>query len=400
MIRWGKTKIVALVAVLLIAGTSLWWWQRVRTQRLAELRDAVIAAFAAGDWDEAARLSGDWTDAQPESGEAWVRHANALSMTGEHEQALAALERVPPTFERLTEVKETRLNLLLRDLHRPFECRSACERLLEDEPRNETALGLLIYIDAMLLDIPQLSENLRRALAASVETPDHYVYLMMLDNFALINGDAVTAQWLEEAPENVVLQAAHAVHTQDRLRLLQVKEASAENRAQLAAAIARVEELATDSPQDARLLRSRVLTALADGKVDVLRQLLTIASETSQAEAVCLRARAFVHLADGDTDAADSCIQQALQQHPLSFECRAMHSDILRRQGRRDAASALQTLAMTGTKIRETISAMTSVTDATPGLLRRIANYARECEDWETAAALERRLPLAGASGP
>ena len=147
-------------------------------------------------------------------------------------------------------------------------------------------------------------------------------------------------------------------------------------------------------------LRSRVLTALADGKVDVLRQLLTIASETSQAEAVCLRARAFVHLADGDTDAADSCIQQALQQHPLSFECRAMHSDILRRQGRRDAASALQTLAMTGTKIRETISAMTSVTDATPGLLRRIANYARECEDWETAAALERRLPLAGASGP
>jgi len=321
-------------------------------------------------------------------------------MTGDHERALVALESVPDSFARLTEVKETRLNLLLRDLHRPFDCRSACGQLLETDPQNATALGLLIYIDAMLLDVPRLSRDLRRALSASVETPDHYVYLMMLDDFAVINGDEVTGQWLQRDPDNTALLAANAVHTLDRLRLLQVKEASDANRARLAAAVARVDELAAAHPQDACLLRSRVLSALADGEVSLLRELLTAASEPSQQEAVCLRARAFVHLADGDTAAAFACLQQALEQHPLSFECRALLSDVQRRDGNRQQASTLQAIAITGTKIRETIAAMTSVTDANPALLRRIANYARECEDWETAGALERRLPLAGASGP
>jgi len=317
-------------------------------------------------------------------------------MTKDHERALAALDSVPPSFDRIIEVRETRLNLLLRDLHRPFACRTDCEALLQEEPKNETALHLLIYVDAMLLDLPALNQDLRRAIDASVETPDHYVYLMMLDNFALINGAEVTAQWLREAPDNPTLMAANAVHTLNELRLLQVKEASQANRSKLEQALQTVEQLA-NTIEEPCLLRSRVLTALTNGDIEAVRRLLTTAADTSLQEAVCLRARATLHVADEKLEAATACLEQALKRHPLSFETRSLQSDVLRRQGDRTAASSVQELAIMGTKIRETISAMNAVTDANPALLRRIANYARQCEDWEIAAALERRLPLADA---
>ncbi|MCR9197984.1 MAG: hypothetical protein NXI04_05040 [Planctomycetaceae bacterium] len=393
--RPGKTRLVAVV-LLLILITAGWWWRQQQTQRIAELKDGVIAAFAQADWERAVNLSTEWTAAEPDSGEAWIRHANALSMTGEHERALAALDSVPPSFDRIIEVRETRLNLLLRDLHRPFACRTACETLLQSEPKNETALHLLIYIDAMLLDLPALNQDLRRAIDASVETPDHYVYLMMLDNFALINGAEVTNEWLQEASDNTTLIAANAVHTLNELKLLQVKEASDANRRKLEQAQEHVEQLA-GTMQEPCLWRSRVLTALTDGDMDAVRRLLAAAPESSLQEAVCLRARAALHVAENDLTAAATCLKQALLRHPLSFEARALQSDVLRRQGDRAAASSAQELAIMGTKIRETISAMKAVTDANPALLRRVANYARQCEDWEIAAALERRLPLADA---
>lgn len=394
--RQGKTKLL-IVAALLATAVAGWLWRQQRQQQIDDLRDSVIASFAAGNWENAVELSAKWTAAEPQSGEAWMRYANALSVTGDHKGALAALESVPGSYEHIIDVQETRLNLLLRDLHRPFACRDACAELLQTEAKNETALHLLIYIDAMLLDLPALNRDLRRAVEASVETPDHYVYLMMLDNFALINGAEVTAKWQQQAPDDPTLAAAHAVHTLNELRLLQVKQASAANRSQLDQALQRVAALAEVTPEEASLLRSRVLTALTDGDIDAVRRLLALADQSLLQEAVCLRARAAVHLADGELEAAAACCDQALDRHPLSFESRSLLSDVLRQQGNRPAAADVQELAIVGTKIRETISGMQAVTDANPALLRRIANYARQCEDWDIAAALERRLPPADA---
>lgn len=389
-----KPKAGAAIVVCVASVAAVWTWQSWQESRRAELREKVIVAFASGDWQSAVASCQQWTAAAPDSGEAWTRYANALAMTQNYEDALDALGRVPKDFDGIVEVRETRLNLLIRDLKRPFECRTECEALLDDEPKNATALGLLVYIDAMLLDIPALRNSLRRAVRASVETPDHYVYLMMLDNFALINGADVTAEWLQQEPDNKTLAFANAAHRVSRRRLSIIKDASEANRTALQNAIDHRDQLAMEHPEADVLLRSILLSAMTEGEIDVLRKHLPLADESFHDETAYLRATAFVQLAEGNLNGAQKAIQHSLTRNPLSFDARALLSDVLRRSGDRQQATIVQSIAITGTKIRETISGMNSVTDANPALLRRIANYARECEDWEVAAALERRLPM------
>jgi len=62
--RPGKTRLIAVVLLLIII-TAGWWWRQQQTQRIAELKNSVIAAFAQADWEQAVDLSAQWTAAEP-----------------------------------------------------------------------------------------------------------------------------------------------------------------------------------------------------------------------------------------------------------------------------------------------------------------------------------------------
>lgn len=375
----------------LIAGIVV-LMRESRQQAELQRKAGLGAAFAARDWDTAENLAKEWIAAEPDNAEARIRLANVFAMQGDPSAAMGSLDEVPETYEEFHEVLELKMNLAIRELHSPGLCETYARQILKRRPRNAEAQRYLLNILTMQLRLNEILVHVFDSIRSQTDLPDCYVYLLMLDDFAVKDGHEVTEQWLVEGEAYSVNAVANLIHSLGFERLEYVKDSTPELSERIESLVAKRNSLLVEHDDDRVLLRSALADAVQDGDVAQAGLLLAKAFPDCADEPFFWYARAWAELNSGATEVAAESARKAIALNPLSWKSRSLLTDVYRQAGDVQAAEAEQKLASEGARLRGEIRKIEHVSAPGEVLLKSIAVYAQDCKAWDIANGLHRRL--------
>jgi tetratricopeptide (TPR) repeat protein len=383
-----RTLILALIAAV-VAG-----WLTTRAMHIQSQKDNLAqkcaAAFEAKHWQTLETASREWLKLESAPA-AWFWLGTALKGQARYLDADLAFQQVPANGIRGIDAAIEHMEIQFHVAERPLNALPLALRLLERDERLASPRRHLIYFYAMTLQRPQFLREFRQALQFRVDLPEHYVYLLALEDLAFRDAETVTAKWAQANPESQFLQTVHAVQLVRSARNEARQTPSPERRERYDrirdAFVAAHHE---DSPS-LMVLDTLLLLAVDRGDLAEVARLLELVPDEATDDPVFWKYRGWYAAHVDDAVQAEDSFRQALALHPLAWQTRHELANLLRRLGRADEAAKLHTIASQGTELIGESRRLPHAQKVSNDWLARLAKYAEDCGDYQVVNGIVRR---------
>lgn len=393
MIKPGKAKWLSAIVVVGMIAAAVVYRQLQLSETVDRFREICRKAEKSGNWTKVVETASQWANVDPGDPLPWFLLGEGRSHLNEHSEAANAYEKIPLDGPRGFDAAAALMKVNFQYLNKPLEAMSLADQLLEIDERFADARRTRIFFYAMTFQRSRLLEDISAAIELRSDQPDHYVYLVSLEELSFSDGDQITARWLDSAEENVDLQVAHAVHVARNTRALFLTSPSESLKAKQASALIAAKQLHNELPQSSPLLDVLLQAAIEEGDMNSAEDLLASVNAESIVDPVLwLWLGKYSRLA-GDMETAEQALRQAIKLHPLGWQSRNELALVCRATDRLPEAAELQKIAAVGVKLAEEIRRLPHVSEVSRGLLNQIAEYAIQCGDWEIANGIFRRYP-------
>ena len=389
--RWWRALALLGIAILLLLG---WAGHRVLVvYRIATFEAMCAAALAESRWNDLETLAVGWMRWQPDSAVPWLYASDAARGQGDLDRSIEYLHQLPDGDAFSSGALLRLSDLLFHDKGSPLEAAEVCRRILEHDPRNVEAHRRLIYIYGMTLQRTAMTVQARRAMDLNCDLPETYIYLLGTDWITFSGAYELNTRWLKNHPDEELYLVSQAIHfagmtsedeaAEPRDELLRSRRAAQEKL---------VSEAFQRFPQNLELLVYYLREASTNGDVQRVAELLAQAPPQALEDNRFWRYKGWLHAATGEYEAARAAYEQALRRNPFDWRSQYELADVLRRLRQQDQVDKWAKLAMEGRALWREVMELPDVQSAPISMMKRIAQYARDCGDTRFADCLEYRL--------
>lgn len=379
-------------ALSLIAAACWGAYSARRSQLLARLPVQCVTLGKQRNWIGLEAVARDWLAQAPAPG-AWYWLGIALKEQRRFPEAADAFGAVPVNGPRGIDAAIERMELQFHVFEQPLKAMQLAERLLKDDPRLASPRRHRIYFYAMTLQRSQLLQEVSLAIKYGVDVPEHYVYLVWLEDLSFSDADVVTGKWAAANPDSELLQHVWLARRLRAARARTLTSAPTREDTQ------RYQELRAEiAPQlrgldaDPAALDMLLLLCVDDSDVEEAGKLLGRVPDSAVEDPIFWKYRGWYAASIGDLQQADDACRRSLELYPLGWQARNVYANVLRLSGETEAAGRQQKIAADGSDLVLAIRRLPHPRDVTPEQLRRMAQYATDCGAWEIANGLQRRL--------
>jgi tetratricopeptide (TPR) repeat protein len=342
------------------------------------------------DWPRLEARAREWLDLQSAPA-AWFWLGTSLKEQRQFADAGRAFENVPRDGLRGIDAVIERMEIQYHVFQRPLEALQLARELLAIDPRLASPRRHRIHFYAMTMQRPELIREIRLAITHRVDLPEHYLYLISLEDLTFRDAEEVTRGWFEASPHSRLLRQVHAMHRLRNARATALSTPTPDVVQRFRALHRETIAAAEKEPQEPVVLDTLLLLAMDDADVEQAGRLLALISDEATGDPVFWRYRGWYAALNGDSPLAAESYRQALKLHPLAWQSRHEYANLLRLSGETEEAGKVQTLAAQGSALASEIRRLSHVRHASPELLARLARYARDVGDWEVANGIVRR---------
>lgn len=376
LLKWG------LLTGVILASLS---YAIHRAWRLSVLPGVCNTAARLESWEELETNAREWTTLKPNHSMAWFWLGLSQRGQGQYNEAFDSFEHVPLRGARGIDAAVARLELQFHLFHEPIEALKIAEEIERLEPDNIDALRHQIYFYAMTMRRPQMVAKIRQVTHQGGDIPEHYLYLLNLEDLWFSDGPDVTAKWEEHDPQSALLHVSHVVQEAKVARAAWRTSPGRLTEEAYQRWIQVCERLPDKLSEYSQVLEFRLDNAQAAGEVAQVGALLARVDDQDTDDPTFWRYRAWYAFRVGNLLEAESSYHEVIRLNPMSIKARHEFAQFLRSQGKTKEASQQQTLADRGTTLVAQVQKLTHLRDATPQLLSQIAQFASDCGDWETS---------------
>jgi hypothetical protein len=385
------TLAIAIVCMGAYLGYGAW---RSRSVRI--LSEACEAALATEDWERAEQIGLRWTEFEPKNSRCLIQLADAAKGQQAYDRTAGYLLRVPNDDPAALTMLSLAADLQFHELVLPFAAEQTWLRMVAIEPRANVPRKRLMYFYALSLQRGKLRAQVLDAIRAQAETPDTYVYLMLLYELRFSDAFPKLSAWLRTDPANRILRVAQAY------ALLQApKDAGVGlqiDRGLRPGDPTLMDECLRDYPDDLELRAVELERAIEGGRVDDVSRILKGAPPGAESDPRFWRARGWYLRGSNQLEPAEQACRTALEHYALDWRARHELSQVLRRQRRESEAEQQAELALIGKTLEREILSLPNTSELPSRLLQRIGGFTRSCGMAEVAAAIDFRLGRGGAA--
>lgn len=393
----GRRRLVWLGLILLpLCALVLWaahlWLTDLRTKAYEE---ACQEARQTLQWDTLKERATAWARWQPDNSRPWLFAAEAAQQQANPAQAAEYLRKVPDDDPLASEALLVLSDLYFQDLNRPLEGVATCERILRTHPNVGEARRRLIFFYAVTLQRKKMVDQAREAIKRRCDAPETYVYLIGADWLQLTNAAPMSLHWLQADPDNELFLVAPLLHM--------IGEPAEHPATEVAEQEKKLAEYLERFPKNLELLRYFLARYCHDGEPERVAELLAQAPPEAMEDNRFWRFKGWLHALQAELTEAEAAYRRALELGPFNWRTQRELAGVLRRLDKNEEAETLLARSAEGKELRRLILQSSSVQITDKTLLRRLADYARDCGDRAVADALLRRIasmpPDTGASG-
>ncbi len=382
--RW----VIAACVVLASLTAGALWVQR--QLRLSEFPGQCNAAANIQAWDELEQHAHTWLQTDAKAGIAWFWLGEAQRGQQKFEESFESFGHVPLRGPRGIDAATARLEIQFHVFHQPVEALRIADEILAVEPAHADARRNRIYFDELTMQRTQMLQEIPKIIDSGGDLPDHYLYLMNLEDLWLMDGQEILEKWVSKSPDSVLLRASLLVQQAKRARATTLTTPGPQSEAAYQAVLTQLAGQSLAVHQIPSVLEFLILRAVDQGQVEEVGRLLSQVSDESAQDPGFWRHRGWYAQQTGDVAEAERSYQEAIRLHPLGYQTRHAYAQLLRSQGRTAEAGKQQVLAARGTALVDEIRKLPHLKDAPHALLREIARLAGDCGAWSVSNGIHR----------
>ena len=375
-----------LLLLSLAAGSAIY----LRQHRLDQLSTECVTAFHEKNWRDLEVLARQWTDMQSApAAQYWL--GIALKEQGKFEAAFRAFKSIRLEGPRGIDGAVERMEILFHVFQKPLDAIDLADKLLERDRKLASPRRHLIYFHAMMLQRPELLQQIKLAIEDHVDLPEHYVYLLSMEELGFRDADEVTRKWTEATPESAVLHHASLARRIRTARAAVLSSPTPESAEEYAFLKSEIVPQLRDLGSKSIGLDTLLMLAMDDSDTDEASRLLSLVPDAAANDPCFWRYRGWYAMRTGDLEQAEQAYRQALELHPLAWHTRHEFASVLRLLDRGVEAAAVQAVAAQGSELVVEIHRLTHTQNVNFALLKRIANYSIDCKSSDIANGILRR---------
>jgi tetratricopeptide (TPR) repeat protein len=376
----------------LAAAAGYYFFSILPRQQIAGIASECVVAADRQDWRQLERLGNSWRQLDPKDPRAAFWLGESLQCQKKYDAAMNVLEQIPLDAPRGVDAAIRRMNILLHVKSRPSPALALAAELLQIDPAMADPIRTRVYFFAMTLQRAELLQEIRAAIQYQADLPEHYVYLMTLEDLSFRDGVEILQNWTNHDVEAADTYAdALLVHQTLRAREKAILETSAETKADLQTLRDEISARLRSGNRSLQLLELALRLALESSEFPVAAELLQTIPDAATDDPLIWVHRGKYSLETSDFEDAEVALRQAIALHPLSWQARGLLATVERHRTNPISAAKLQEMASEGAILRGDCLRLESVRDAKKPLLSRIADFARSCDAVEIAEGIRRR---------
>ena len=397
--RSGRSRLLwLLVGAVLSSGIAIGGLLAGRSWLSRSYAAACQLAERERDWKRLEAVAAKWAAWHGSKAQPWVYLAQAAQEQGNLQRAVDYLDRVPPSDPLTPLAWLEQSTLLFGPLNRPIQGAASCERALAVNPRLREAYRRVVYFYTYTLQRRKMTQRIYDAIENDCDQPEMYLYLVAQDYLSLGDAYEQTTKWLQGAPDSELLLVAQAHAGIKSGAFGEAEDRQLEESGRLMPVHKQiVDKLFARFPKNLELLIYYLQSSSADGDVDRVAQVLSMAPREAQEDGRFWRYKGWLHNAREELQEAESAYERALELNPYDSIAHQQLAAVERRLHRKEHAETLLLISKEGQELRHTIVDLPDVAAIDRTLLERIARYAASCGDNRVANKL---LERTGALGP
>ncbi len=364
-----------------------WLWYRTRSFRVG-----CETSRGQKDWRSERTIAERWVAWDPETDRGWWYAAEAAQNLNDLPGMARYLGSVPRSDPKALLAYVEKVNLEWTALNKPLDAVKTSELILSIDPEVVEVHSRLISFYAMSLQRVQLLKAIRHAMQHHSESREVFVYFILADLLSFTNGADLNSRWLASSPDEPRFKVGLGVHTAMSFAM-NVDTSRTEETVELDREAGRqLEFFLKELPSDPILLTHMMHRAYQAGDAARVGELLQKVGAEAVEDHMIWVYRAWYHTAFNEFEPAEQAIREALRLHPVSPLAHHEYANLLRKQGRIDAATAEQKLAGTGRELRTRLLHIPRADAVEADVLVPIARYLKECGDLTAYNALQDKL--------
>lgn len=378
-------------SVLLLALSMAAGWAVVRReQRLSPLAAKCVAAFHEKNWPTLETTAREWIAIRSDpAAQYWL--GISLKEQQQFEPAFRAFELIPLDGARGIDAAVERMEIQFHVFQQPLLALELADKLLDRDRKLPSPRRHLIYFHAMMLHRHELVRQVKLAIEDHVDLPEHYVYLMTLEDLSFSDASEITKKWSEATPESTELKSAYLARRIRAARGAVLTSPTPEAIERYAALRSEIVPQLSLQSSESIALDTLFLLAMDDGDTEETGRLLLRVPDSASNDPSFWRYRGWYAMRIGDLEQAEDAYRQALELYPLGWQTRHEFASVLRLRGRGADAAALQSVAAQGSELIAEIRRLPHTQNVSFALLKRIASYAISCNAADIANGILRQ---------
>jgi len=385
--RRRKRYLMAAAIVLFLAFWPGYKWSVNRW--IAHQKKVCSVAATLEDWNELEDAARAWLRWAPEDGAAWLYAAEAARGIGDFERTAACLGEIPDSAPECLQALSLRGDLLMSELHKPFEAERNWQRMLKLDESAALPQQRLIYLYAITQQRAALLSQIQIAVAAHTEPREAYTYYCLADRLLFSNGLVLTSTWLDANPGDEVLEVAKAIYSarsnsSRTLSMFRVGSAAPGDQSL-------IDELLEKYPHNLEVLAHHIARSINDGNMKQVESLLKQIPPEADSDSRFFRFQAWHYAARNQLAEAETACRQALQLYPLDWRVRLELTSILRRQGNSEEVAEASELALAGKELERRLLEQPSADSVEREVFIRMSNYCSRVKAGVIARGMEYR---------
>jgi tetratricopeptide (TPR) repeat protein len=357
-----------------MSALTVWPGYQWSVQRwIAHLKHKCFVATSTEDWPHLEDAARSWLRWAPEDGAAWLFAAEAARGRGDFERTAACLGEIPDSAPECVQALALRGDLLMSELHRPFDAERNWQRMLKIDRSAALPQQRLIYLYAITQQRAALLLQIQDAIAAHTEPREAYTYYCLADRLLFSNGLVMTSTWLEANPDNEVLEVARAIYSargnsSRTLSMFRIGSAAPGDQSL-------IDEMLEKHPQNLEVLAHHLTRAISDGDMHRVEALLRQIPPDADSDSRFWRFRGWYHAARNQLTEAEAACRQALRLYPLDWRVRLELTSILRRMGRTEEVAEASELALAGKELERRLLEQPNADDVDRSVFIGMSSY-------------------------
>lgn len=388
-----SARTIIICGLLAAVSWGIWvWWSFRQTSRTAALAASCFQEASRNNWRQVEKLALEWSQLDSGPSAAWYWLGEARKHQHRFDEAVAAFSRLEPANPRGMDAATSRMEVLFHGLHRVDEALSLADQVLAISPALAEPRRERIYYFAMTLRRGDLIREIHKAVEHQVDIPDHYSYLLAVDDLFYRDGAEVIGRWRMACPGNSELAFAELAQIGMNARAAELTTPNEQTRAAHQRAREDVLNALHESPGVPVLLGYLLISAQDRGDVREVGELLSQVPDAAADDPLFWRLRGWYAVQSGEMEQAEKAYLEALRLHPLSWLTRNEMSILRRLRGENQEAARMQRLAAEGNRLLNEIRRSGRVRQTDRKFLQSVAKYAQDCGELSLANAIHRRI--------